>query len=168
MNVLSRLRLFGVISISMLLASACSGPANDEVIIEQAPEAPEAPAEVAPRPDIYAEVALVSDLSGLSNGQKEMLVLMIRASQIMDDLFWRQSFGDGYQEWLAGIGVDEQRRFAELNYGPWDRLNDDKPFMPGFGPKPLGATFYPVDMTREEFEAADLPDKTGLYSFVRR
>ena len=165
MNVLSRLRLFGVISISMLLASACSRPANDEVTIEQAPEAP---AEVAPRPDIYAEVALVSDLSGLSNGQKEMLVLMIRASQIMDDLFWRQSFGDGYQEWLAGIGVDEQRRFAELNYGPWDRLNDDKPFMPGFGAKPLGATFYPVDMTREEFEAADFPDKTGLYSFVRR
>jgi hypothetical protein len=86
----------------------------------------------------------------------------------MDDLFWRQSFGDGYQEWLAGIGVDEQRRFAELNYGPWDRLNDDKSFMPGFGPKPLGATFYPVDMTREEFEAADFPDKAGLYSFVRR
>ena len=111
---------------------------------------------------------LVADLSGLSAGQKKMLVLMIEASQIMDDLFWRQSFGDGYQEWLAGIGVDQQRRFAELNYGPWDRLNDDKPFMPGFGPKPLGATFYPVDMSREEFEAAEFDDKKGLYSFVRR
>jgi hypothetical protein len=158
-------RLVGVVSLSALLASACSRPANDDVVIEPSSEAP---AEVAPRADIYAEVALVSDLSGLSNAQKDMLVLMIRASQIMDDLFWRQSFGDGYQEWLAGIGVDEQRRFAELNYGPWDRLNDEKPFMPGFGPKPLGATFYPIDMTREEFEAADFPDKTGLYSFVRR
>lgn len=165
MNVLTCVRLVGVVSLSALLASACSRPANDDVVIEPSSEAP---AEVAPRADIYAEVALVSDLSGLSNAQKDMLVLMIRASQIMDDLFWRQSFGDGYQEWLAGIGVDEQRRFAELNYGPWDRLNDEKPFMPGFGPKPLGATFYPIDMTREEFEAADFPDKTGLYSFVRR
>jgi hypothetical protein len=164
-NVLTCVRLVGVVSLSALLASACSRPANDDVVIEPSSEAP---AEVAPRADIYAEVALVSDLSGLSNAQKDMLVLMIRASQIMDDLFWRQSFGDGYQEWLAGIGVDEQRRFAELNYGPWDRLNDEKPFMPGFGPKPLGATFYPIDMTREEFEAADFPDKTGLYSFVRR
>jgi hypothetical protein len=164
-NVLTCVRLVGVVSLSALLASACSRPANDDVVIEPSSEAP---AEVVPRADIYAEVALVSDLSGLSNAQKDMLVLMIRASQIMDDLFWRQSFGDGYQEWLAGIGVDEQRRFAELNYGPWDRLNDEKPFMPGFGPKPLGATFYPIDMTREEFEAADFPDKTGLYSFVRR
>jgi hypothetical protein len=97
-----------------------------------------------------------------------MLVLMIRASQIMDDLFWRQAFGDNYQDWLASIGIDEQRRFAELNYGPWDRLDDEKPFMPGFGPKPLGATFYPADMSREEFEAADIGDKNGLYSFVRR
>ena len=56
----------------------------------------------------------------------------------------------------------------ELNYGPWDALDDDKPFMDGFGPKPLGARFYPADMSREEFENAFLPGKAGLYSFVRR
>ncbi len=140
----------------------------------QEPTADSGPAEEAkavisePRPDIYAEFPLVADLSHLSDGQRRMIVLLIEASQIMDDLFWRQSYGDDYQEWLESIGVDEVRRFAEMNYGPWDRLNDESPFMEGVGPKPLGARFYPADMSREEFEAGDFEDKTGLYSFVRR
>ena len=159
------LRLTGAALLSVLLLSGCSRP-DSEVAITEATSGP--PAEVLPRPDIYAEVALVSDLSGLSAEQRRMLVLMIEASQIMDGLFWRQAYGDGYQEWLASIGVAEQRQFAELNYGPWDRLDGDKPFMPGFGPKPLGANFYPADISRDEFEAADLDDKTGLYSLVRR
>lgn len=123
---------------------------------------------VQPRPEIYAEYPLRADLSGLSDEQREMLVLLIRASEIMDDLFWRQSFGDGYQEWLAGIGVNATRQFAEINYGPWDRLDDNRPFVDGVAEKPLGATFYPADMTKEEFEAAELDGKTGLYSFIRR
>ena len=159
------LRLTGAALLSALLASGCSRP-DSEVAVTEGTSDP--PAEVLPRPDIYAEVDLVSDLSGLSSEQRQMLVLIIEASQLMDGLYWRQAFGDGYQEWLAGIGVAEQRQFAELNYGPWDRLDGDKPFMPGFGPKPLGANFYPAAMTREEFEAADLDDKTGLYSLVRR
>lgn len=122
----------------------------------------------APRPDVYANFPLVADLDHFSDNQRSMLALLIEASQIMDDLFWRQAYGDDYQEWLASIGVDETRRFAELNYGPWDRLDDEAPFMDGVGEKPLGAQFYPADMTREEFEAADLDGKTGLYSFVRR
>ena len=114
-----------------------------------------AKAEVAPRPDVYAEFTLTSDLSYLSENQREMIGILIEASQIMDDLFWRQAYGDDYQQWLASIGVDEVRHFAELNYGPWDRLDDDKPFIDGFGEKPLGANFYPHDMSKEEFEAGD-------------
>ena len=86
----------------------------------------------------------------------------------MDDLFWRQAFRDDYEEWLANIGIDDGRRFAELNYGPWDRLDDERPFLGGFGSKPLGANFYPADMTAEEFEQAYLPGKRGQYSLVRR
>jgi hypothetical protein len=153
---------------AVLLVAACSGP--ESPIVAEAPEPPviEAPEIVAPRPDVYADFSLVSDLAGLTDNQRKMLVLLIEASQVMDDLFWRQAYGDDYQQWLASIGVDEVRRFAELNYGPWDRLDDEAPFMEGVGEKPLGAQFYPADMTIEEFEAADLPGKTGLYSFVRR
>ena len=121
-----------------------------------------------PRPEIYADFTLTADLSHLNEDQKEMLGLLIEASEIMDDLFWRQSYGDDYKEWLDSIEDPRARRFAELNYGPWDALDDDQPFMDGFGPKPLGAQFYPEDMSRNEFEESYLPGKAGLYSFVRR
>lgn len=157
-----------VIASILLLLVGCEGPVEQSAPIETnvAEESVQATSE--PRPDVYAEFSLNAELSTLSDGQRQMLVLMIEASQIMDDLFWRQAYGDDFQSWLAGIGVDETRRFAELNYGPWDRLDDEAPFMEGVGEKPLGARFYPADMTKEEFEAADLPGKADLYSFVRR
>jgi len=152
---------------ALFILSACGGetPAPEiAAVVEEA----ETTSMLPPRPDVYAPFTLVSGIENLSDNQRQMLVLLIEASQIMDDLFWRQAYGDGYQPWLASIGVDDQRRFAELNYGPWDRLNDEAPFMDGVGEKSLGARFYPEDMTKEEFEAADLPGKDGLYTFVRR
>ncbi len=121
-----------------------------------------------PRPEIYADFALTADLSNLSDDQREMIKVLIEASEIMDDLYWRQAYGDDYEAWLASIGIDEARRFAELNYGPWDRLADEAPFIGGAGTKPLGANFYPADMSKEEFDAAYLPGKKGLYSLIRR
>ncbi len=123
---------------------------------------------VEPRPEIYAELELTADLGHLSDDQRRMIGVLIEASKIMDDLFWRQAFNDDYRDWLASIEDPRARRFAELNYGPWDRLADDTPFVEGFGAKPLGANFYPADMSKEEFENAYLPGKQGLYSLVRR
>jgi hypothetical protein len=93
-------------------------PAQQEPLVDSAPAEESEPVISEPRPDIYAEFPLVADLSHLSDGQRRMIVLLIEASQIMDDLFWRQSYGDDYQEWLESIGVDDVRRFAEMNYGP--------------------------------------------------
>jgi hypothetical protein len=157
-----------LLAITYLSIAACSDSADQGPLIESVQEEQAPVAATEPRPDIYAEFPLVADLSHLSDGQRQMLVLLIEASQIMDDLFWRQAYGDGYQEWLASIGVDDARRFAEANYGPWDRLNDEAPFMPDVGEKSLGAQFYPADMTKDEFEAANLEGKTGLYSYIRR
>lgn len=151
---------------TIVALSSCGGGETPQPQI--APAVTESAALLPARPEVYAPFTLVSELDGLSERQKQMLVLLIEASQIMDDLFWRQAFGDGYQEWLASIGVGSERRFAELNYGPWDRLNDEAPFIAGVGEKPLGARFYPQDMTKDEFEAADLPGKDSLYTFVRR
>jgi hypothetical protein len=143
------------------LAVACGKEAPPEVSVT-------ALETVEPRPEIYADFTLTADLSHLTDDQKRMVALLIDAGQIMDDLFWRQSYGDDYEAWLDSIADDRTRRFAELNYGPWDALDDEKPFMEGFGPKPLGAQFYPEDMSKDEFESAYLPGKAGLYSFVRR
>lgn len=121
-----------------------------------------------PRPEIYAEFTLTADLSYFTENQREMIALLIEASEIMDGLFWKQAYGGDYEAWLDAIGVDETGRFAEINYGPWDRLDDERPFVEGAGQKPLGANFYPADMSKEEFEAAYLPGKDSLYTLIRR
>ncbi len=115
----------------------------------------------------YAPVRLEADLSVLDLRQVEVLRLLIEAAEIMDELFWLQAHGPS-EPFLAGIADPGARAFAKINYGPWDRLNSDAPFLAGYSAKPLGARFYPEDMTREEFESASIGDKYGLYSLVRR
>ena len=120
------------------------------------------------RLDIYREVTLTADLSHLSVNQKKMLAKLIDAAKIMDELFWKQAFYENKADFLAGIADEKVRHFADINYGPWDRLKNAEPFLKGYDKKPLGAEFYPHDMTKAEFEQATLADKKGLYSLVRR
>ncbi|TMP33374.1 dipeptidyl-peptidase 3 family protein [Pseudoalteromonas rubra] len=120
------------------------------------------------RLDIYTEVTLNSDLSHLNDNQKKMLGLLIEASKIMDDLFWLQAFGMNKAEFLANIKDPKVRQFADINYGPWDRLNGDKVFLEGFADKAPGAQFYPSDISKDELNQADVKDKAGLYSLIKR
>jgi len=120
------------------------------------------------RLSIYHPVDLTSDLSHLSDNQHKMLSILIDASKIMDDLFWKQAFFEDKDTFLSSISDENVRHFASINYGPWDRLNGDTPFISGYEDKPLGAEFYPHDMTKEAFATADFADKQGLYSMVKR
>jgi hypothetical protein len=120
------------------------------------------------RLSIYHPVDLTSDLSHLSENQKQMLSLLIDASQIMDDLFWQQAFFEDKATFLNAIKDDAVRHFATINYGPWDRLNGDTPFISGYDDKAMGAEFYPHDMDKAEFGTASFNDKAGLYSMVKR
>jgi hypothetical protein len=115
----------------------------------------------------FEEVTLYADLSWLSENEREIIRLLIRASDIMDDIFWMQSYGDK-ESLMAKIDDDYTRQYAKIHYGPWDRLNGNAPFYPGYDDKPLGANFYPLDMTREEFDAWDEPTKNSLYTLIRR
>ncbi|MCK5041534.1 MAG: hypothetical protein KAR62_04535 [Sphingomonadales bacterium] len=124
-------------------------------------------AEAEQRWNIYTDFDLTSDISHLNDNQKEMVGLLIDAAKIMDDLYWLQAYGS--RDNLPDFKGDERAEsFFMKNYGPWDRLNGDAPFLKGIDEKPLGATFYPTDMSKEEFDAFDDPDKDGLYSVVRR
>ncbi len=120
------------------------------------------------RLDIYKTVTLNADLSHLSANQKQMLSLLIEASDIIDGLFWQQAFGQDKKSFLASISDEKVREFARINYGPWDRLNGDKAFLTNTPAKSHGAQFYPADMTKAEFEKATFNDKNGLYSLVLR
>lgn len=144
-------------------------PAPDTPATGQADAADAARAadDIAAKVAAYAEVELTADLSHLSEGDREAIRLLLQAGRIMDALFWEQVYGDR-EALLASVGDEATRRFVEINYGPWDRLDGDQPFVAGAGPRPPGANFYPQDMTREEFAAAELPGKDGLYTLVRR
>lgn len=115
----------------------------------------------------FAVVDLQYDLRKLP--QREMLIIpyLLTAAEIADSLFWMQSYGDKYSL-MQRLDNDTLKRFAEINYGPWERLNDNKPFVKGFPEKPKGAVFYPSDITDEEFEQFDDSTKYSQYSILKR
>ena len=133
-------------------ASGVSGPAE---------------AEEPSRFDIYADVGLTTDLGHLSDGQRQMIGILIDAAKITDDIFWQQVWGDR-DELLDSIEDPKAKQFAIYNYGPWDRLAADQPFIESFGPRPPGARFYPEDMSKDEFEAWQQEGKDEQYSIVKR
>ncbi len=116
---------------------------------------------------MYTTVRLTSDMKGLSEKEKQMIPLLIQASDIMDKLFWYEAYGKR-DSLLNSLSSEAARQYVNINYGPWDRLDNNKPFLPGVGPKPAAANFYPADMTKAEFEQANLPDKASQYTFLRR
>jgi len=115
----------------------------------------------------YTPFTLKADLSSYSSDEKKMISKLIEVGEIMDKLFWYEAYGE-QEELLGKISDDRLKTFARINYGPWDRLDGNNPFIPGIGEKPVGANYYPKDMSKEEFEKADLKGKTELYTFLRR
>lgn len=114
----------------------------------------------------YTSFTLTTDLSILSENERKMLPYLIQAADIMDDLFWYEAYGK--KEALLNHLKGDAKLFAKINYGPWDRLAGNQSFVKGIKSKPLGANFYPTDMTKEEFENSNLEDKNSLYTFIRR
>lgn len=115
----------------------------------------------------FALVELKADLSHLSEKERQMIPILIEIADIMDQLFWMQSTGNK-EELMSKITDEWTRKYAEINYGAWDRLGDNASFVEGIGEKPKGSQFYPADMTKEEFEALADPNKTSQYTVIRR
>ena len=117
-----------------------------------------------------ADYALVTidtpNLSGISDNGKEVLNLYRFAADEVDAIYWEQYFGDK-DALLGSLSDPVQKTFAEINYGPWDRT-DGKSVVDGYADRLPGAGFYPADMTEEEFEAWDDPDKLSPYTMIRR
>jgi hypothetical protein len=150
-------------SMALIFISSCSNNSDKQILKEN----DSLKAYVSERLPIYAKVRLTTDIEKLSGNERKVLPLLIRAAEIMDELFWMQAYPQR-DSLLSAVEDEKTREFIKINYGPWDRLNDNKPFVKGIGDKPLGSGFYPADMTREEFEKSDVSDKKGLYSMIRR
>ncbi|MDG6347679.1 Zn-dependent hydrolase [Luteimonas sp. 8-5] len=155
--------------LAALALAGCQRDAAEPASPAAAGTAPDATADYAARhAGDYATVQLKADLSTFDADGKRMIALLVQASQVMDDIFWKQSW-DGDREALLARAPDAAtRELIALNFGPWDRLNADTPLLPDVGPRPPGGVFYPADMTRAEFEQAPLADKASWYTLLRR
>jgi peptidase M28-like protein/peptidase M49-like protein len=121
----------------------------------------------------YITVKLEADTSTLSARERRMLPLLVDAAREMNGIYWMQAYGDR-DSLMRSLTDVPTRELADINFGPWDRLDNNVPFVPGVGPKPKGANFYPHDMTRAEFEqavaagGAHADSLKSLYTMVRR
>ncbi len=159
---------------SLLAVALVTGLAGLSACKRETPAAA-APAASAPAPVLsyaaqhagdFVSVPLTADLSGFDAQEQQMIGLLVQAAQVMDSLYWQQAWPD--REGLMAKAKDaDTRRLIELNYGPWDRMNNDTPFVEGVGARPAGSTYYPVEMTKEEFEASTLADKKSWYTLLR-
>ena len=145
--------------VALLMLSACNQKPTKMYVSSDA--------ELPQKVDDFIPFQLTTDLSQLSDNEMQMLPLLFETAQIMDDLFWKQAYGDK-NELLANTKDPSLQKFLKINYGPWERLNDNQSFVEGIEAKPAGAGFYPKDMTKEEFEALNNDKKDDLYTLIQR
>lgn len=115
----------------------------------------------------YTPFTLTTDVTKLSESEIAIIKKLIEASKHIDEMFWYEAYGNK-DKLLSSIDNEKTKLFAQINYGPWDRLNGNAPFIDGVGEKAKGSNFYPADMTKEEFEKSNLKSKESLYTFIRR
>jgi hypothetical protein len=115
----------------------------------------------------FAPTSLRVDTSKLSSGDGQALVKLIEAGRIMNAIFLKQIWS-GNPALYAQLQNDRtplgkaRLHYFWINKGPWSDLDEYKAFLPGVPPrKPLGANFYPENMTKQDFErwVASVPEK---------
>ena len=129
----------------------------------------------------YTPAEIGADTSKLAPGDKQALAKLIDAARAINDIFITQLWSGG-AAMRAQLARDSSAlgkarlHYFDLNNGPWSDLDDHAAFVPGApAKKPLGANFYPEDMTKAEFEAwlkkapkAQQEQAQGFFSVVRR
>ena len=178
-------RMKGLSPLALLLACAACTHGSGEVAATPAPLPPASPA--APVEEAYdlegqkaklATIAMDVETGFLSAEERDVVNLLIKASDLLSEVYLRQRYAQNPQVRSA---IERSRRadrdllleMFDRYFGPWDDLAELHPFW-GSTPMPEGAGFYPEDLTRQEYEAylAAYPDQkadlTSPYTVVRR
>ncbi len=156
-------------AVLIVVSSACHGSEAGDAVVSEAGAGPT----IAQKLAQYTPVRLTADLGALSERERRMIPLLIQAAQEMDTIFWQEVY-PGRDSLLGTVRDSATQAYVRLNYGPWDRLDGNEPFVAGVGPRPDGAAFYPSDMAKDEFEAAAKASPAAgealrsLYTLVRR
>ena len=112
--------------------------------------------DIAERLAKFSPTELAADESLLVPEDRQVLNAFLEAAKLIDRIFWKQAYPPGWAmkeelERSPVPGDKDYLRFLEINFGPFDRQDGNKPFL-GTAAKPAGAGFYPADLTKEEFE----------------
>ncbi|EJL30163.1 hypothetical protein [Novosphingobium sp. AP12] len=170
---------------ALLLAStACAAAPSGSVASTPVAPAESAAVEAQPDYDLAAQKAKLAtipmdvDTAFLTPEERDVVNLLIKASDLMSEVYLRQRYAENPQVRRA---VSMNRRadrdllveMFDRNFGPWDEMADLHPFW-GTTPMPEGAGFYPEDLTRAQLDAyvAAHPDEKAAllspYTVVRR
>ena len=147
-------KMFIAAALAVALLSSCSGNKKDDVNFAK-----------------YETVKIGPENSAYTNAisiyGKEVLNLYRFAAMEADKIYWKQVFGDK-QALDSAITSPKIKEYADINYGPWDRITGNS-FIEGYQAEiPAGKCFYPADMTQAEWEAFDDPAKYSPYTLIRR
>jgi Peptidase family M49 len=128
----------------------------------------------------FAPVDLTADVSKLPENERQALGKLVEAAKVFDALFLRQVW-EGNETMLLDLARDDsalgqaRRHYFLINKGPWSRLDENQPFVPGAPRKPEEANFYPLGATKAEVEAwlktlsaAERARATGFFTTIRR
>ncbi len=147
--------------------AACSGEQSAEAPATPAPEAEAASDDMAApvatdRAALeamraqFAVIDMDPDASFLSAEETAVVNKLNQVGNYMSEIYFRQR-SEMNPDWRAEIAASDVEnkdlllQLFDLHFGPWDTLDNNKPFF-GDRPMPEGAAFYPADMTKQEFE----------------
>jgi hypothetical protein len=160
----------------LLLAASLSAAASAETPPAAAPDA----ARLTAMADRFAPVDISADVSRLPDNERQALARIVEAARIMDPLFLRQVWA-GNEALLFALLDDAsplgraRLRYFLIDKGPWSRLDEEAPFLPGVPAKPEAANYYPAGATKAEVEAwmkelpeADAATARGFFTTIRR
>ena len=129
---------------------------------------------------LFTPVDITADITALPESERAGLTEILKAAHIMDGLFLEQVWS-GNPSLLLQLQHDKSQTgrdildFFLINKGPWSRLEENRPFVPGVPQKPVGASYYPADSTREEIATwidglsdSDRLEATGFFTTIRR
>ncbi len=161
-----RTSLIGLVLFSIIAFWGCNSSQQNENITDEDSLIVEK-SEMEKKVEQYASFKLTTDLSVLTEKEKQMLPLLFEAAKIMNDIYQTEVLYKYHKEKISDAD-EATKKFYEINYGPWGRLDGNISFIDGIGEKPAGSGFYPQDMTKEEFDAFGDENKTSLYTIISK
>ncbi len=147
-----------------LLVISCNTDQNDKILNE---DDKDTLTEIQKKLNEYVNVKLTVNLNHLSEQEKQIIPMLIDVCKIINEIYWYETLGNK-DTLCKDFSNKAIKKLFEINFGPWDRLRNNEPFIKCLDPKPLGANFYPKDMSKNEFEKFEDKTKTSPFTIIRR